>query len=203
MAAPVGRFIHRRLSDGVQRLHPVNRTVGDLSSRGPLGHHAGGQAWELAFQRRQVLVVQVVADQAHGQVQALRAPVSPLDLRGDYRRITGPDDPGLFQSVQGGLQVRSDRQVQRISVQTEGKAPCRRAGVVGQPDQHRLAGRVRLLPRSRGTGARYKSYGIASALTANFSRELARGRNSGRIYAVTYLSVTRWPPPCEPGPAAW
>ncbi len=38
-----------------------------------------GQARELALQCRQILVVQVVADQVHAQVPALRAPVGPLE----------------------------------------------------------------------------------------------------------------------------
>jgi hypothetical protein len=76
----------------------------------------------------------------------IRRPSSPsIDLRGDDRRITGPDDALCLQPVQGGAhgplgQVRVADQ--RPDAGERLLAVRRR--MVGEPDQHRLAGRVPL-----------------------------------------------------------
>jgi hypothetical protein len=58
---------------------------------------------ELALEDREVFAVEVVADQVHGQVPALRALVGTLDIGGDDRRVAGPDDAAGIQPVQGSV----------------------------------------------------------------------------------------------------
>jgi hypothetical protein len=84
----VGIVIHSRLRCGVQLLHPAVRLIAACLPGCP---DAGGKARELVFQRGEVVVVQVVADQVHGQVPALRPLVGPLDLGCDDCRVAGPD----------------------------------------------------------------------------------------------------------------
>jgi len=87
----------------VHLLHPAARVVARLRPDPcRCERDARGQTRKLALQHREILAVEGVADQVHSQVPALRTLISALDLGGDDRGVTGPDDPISFQPVQSG-----------------------------------------------------------------------------------------------------
>jgi hypothetical protein len=84
----------------VQLLCPTTRRVAEQAVR--LAHRGepDSQAGELALEHREVLIVEVVADQVHAQVPALRALVGAFDLCRDDRRVARPDDARALEPVQ-------------------------------------------------------------------------------------------------------
>jgi hypothetical protein len=95
----------------VQQLHPADGVVLPHAACRPQGRDAGGQARELALEGRQVLGVQIVPDEVHSEVPALRALIGPFDLRGNDRRVTGRMMPSAASRSRAVRTVRSDRSV--------------------------------------------------------------------------------------------
>ena len=114
----------------------------------------GGQAGELAFQRRHVLLGQVVPDQAQVQVPTPRPPVGPLDPRRHHGGVARPDQARSFQPAKarphgtlrqtGVAHQRPHRRERAATIRTR---------VVGQANEHELARAGRLaaaIGRDRG-----------------------------------------------------
>ena len=109
------------------------------------GGDAVAEPGELPFEHRDVVAGQVVADQVHGQVPALRPLAGPPDPGGDDRRVTRPDHTVGLEPVQRGPHGA----LGQVGVADQGAhaRECSgtvRAGMIGQPDQHGLARAVPL-----------------------------------------------------------
>lgn len=84
----------------VPRLHPVAEMAAPVVGPAlPSADTRRRQAGELPGERLDLVVIEILADQAHGQVPALRTVTGPFDLR-HHRRATRPDDPLSLQLVQ-------------------------------------------------------------------------------------------------------
>ena len=132
-------------------MHPDGQVVRTGSCR---DREPGGKSRELVFQRGEVGLGQVAADQAQVQIPALRAAVGALDPRGDDVRVAGMDDALGCQPVQASTHGA----LGQAGVADQGgcrgeRAGAVRPGVVGQADEHELARAGRLaaaVRRDRG-----------------------------------------------------